>query len=130
MRVTTTLYSFLDRDAAKVMGMRVRLWELLYFLGLGLTVSAASKVAGALLVFGYLVVAPSAALLLSKRLGVVMLLAVSIAGLSTLAGMFWSFSSDLPTNQSISVVMCAVFGAAALAGGVAARLRRRRPFQP
>ena len=60
-----TLHTFLDREAARVLGVRVVLWELLYFFALGLAVSAASKVAGALLVFCYLVVAPSTALLLS-----------------------------------------------------------------
>ena len=50
-----TLYTFLDRETARVLGLRVVLWELLYFFALGLAVSAASKVAGALLVFCYLV---------------------------------------------------------------------------
>lgn len=46
-------YSFLDREAAKVLGIRVVRWELLFFCCLGLAVSAASKAAGTLLVFCY-----------------------------------------------------------------------------
>jgi len=107
-----TLYTFLDRDAAKVLGIRAALWELLYFLALGLAVSAASKIAGALLVFCYLVVAPAAALLLAKRLGAVMLAAAGLAALCTVAGLYWSVSRDLPTNQTIAVVSCGCFGIA------------------
>jgi len=129
-----TLYSFLDREAAKVMGIRVALWELLFFFALGLSVSAASKVAGALLVFCYLVVAPSAALLLSKRLWLVLPFSAAIAVASTFVGMLWSYASDLPTNQTVAVVSCCVFGvvmALTAGGGLARGLKgspARRPL--
>lgn len=108
------LYSFMDREVARTMGLRVRLWELAFFAGLGLAVSAASKVAGTLLVFCYLVVAPAAALLLIRRLGWVLILAVAVGVSSTLSGVLWSFSKDLPTNQTISLVMCMMFALALL----------------
>ncbi|MBT3290685.1 MAG: metal ABC transporter permease [Victivallales bacterium] len=104
-----TLFTFLDRDAALAMQLRVRVWELLYFVALGLAVSAASSVAGALLVFCYLVVAPAAALLLSRRLWLVMTLAAGIAIACTVIGMVLSFTRDLPTNQTIAVCTCAAF---------------------
>jgi len=116
-----TLYSFLDREAARVLGIRAALWELLFFLALGLAVSAASKVAGSVLVFCYLVVAPAAALLLSKRLWPVFLLAAAIAVSATFAGMYWSYVSDLPTNQTIGFLSACVFGVVVL-GTAAARL--------
>ena len=104
-----TLLSFLDRDAATVLRLRVKVWELFYFVALGLAVSASSKVAGALLVFCYLVVAPATALLLSKRLWQVMTLAAGIAVASTVVGMVVSFTWDLPTNQAIVVTVCLPF---------------------
>lgn len=109
MFMRPTLYAFLDREAAKVLGIRVIVWELFYFFALGLAVSAASKVAGALLVFCYLVVAPSVALLLSRRLWLVMTAAVLVATISTMLGLYWSFSRDLPTNQTIAVITCGGF---------------------
>jgi ABC-type Mn2+/Zn2+ transport system permease subunit len=112
------LHTFLDRQAAKVMGMQVGRWELLYFLGLGLAVSAASRAAGSLLVFCYLVVAPAAALLLSRRLGLVMLWAVGFSLVSTLAGLAGSFRNDWPANQTIALATCLCFGLALLTGGV------------
>jgi ABC-type Mn2+/Zn2+ transport system permease subunit len=80
--------------------------------GLGPAVSPASKVAGALLVFCHLPVAPAAALLLAKRLGAVMLAAAGLAALCTVAGLHWSVSRDLPANQTIAVVSCGCFGIA------------------
>ena len=107
-----TLYTFLDREAARVLGMRVVLWELLYFFALGLAVSAASKVAGALLVFCYLVVAPSTALLLSRKLWGVLVISAIAAVVATMGGLYISFSRDLPTNQTIAASSCVVLAAA------------------
>jgi ABC-type Mn2+/Zn2+ transport system permease subunit len=107
--VRPLLYAFMDRDAARVMGIHVRFWEIAFFAALGLAVSAASKIAGALLVFAYLVVAPAAALLLIRRLGWALTAAAGIAVTATLSGLCWSFSGDLPTNQSISLIICILF---------------------
>jgi len=113
-----TLLTFLDRDAATALRLRVKVWELLYFVALGLAVSAASKVAGALLVFCYLVVTPAAALLLSKQMWLVMALAAGIAVACTVFGMMLSFTRDLPTNQTIAVTACVVFVASLAWAGV------------
>jgi len=115
-----TLYTFLDREAAKVLGVRVALWELLYFYALGLAVSASSKVAGALLVFCYLVVAPSTALLLSRRLWAVILIAISASVLATHTGLVYSAYSDLPTNHVVAVSACVLFAFALCARGFVA----------
>lgn len=104
-----TLYTFVDREASQLLGIRTRRWELLYFLSLGLTVSSSTKVAGALLIFCYLVVAPAAALLLSRRFWLVISLALGGSLISTFWGMYLSFSHDLPTNQTIAVVTCTFF---------------------
>ncbi|MBL7225645.1 MAG: metal ABC transporter permease [Desulfobacteraceae bacterium] len=110
--IRPTLYTFLDREAAKLLGVRVALWELLYFFALGLAVSAASKVAGAILIFCYLVVAPSAALLLVRQFVWVMVIALSGGLISTLIGLYGSFRCDFPTNQTIAITTCLWFGVA------------------
>jgi hypothetical protein len=68
------------------LGVRVRVWEIGFFFALGLVVSGASKVAGALLVFCYLVVAPSAALLVTRRLTTALVLSAGVTLVSTLGG--------------------------------------------
>ena len=120
-----TLYTFLDREGARVLGLRVNLWELLFFFALGLVVAASSKVAGALLVFCYLVVAPAAALLLQRRMWRVVLTAAATSLVATFVGLYLSVSADLPTNQTIALVACVLFGIAALVRGVVWFGRRR-----
>jgi ABC-type Mn2+/Zn2+ transport system permease subunit len=102
------LYAFLDREAATVLRLRPARWELLFFLLLGLVVATASKVAGALLVFCYLIVPATMALLLTRQLKRVLLLAAALATLITLVGLALSFAADWPTNQTICVTACAL----------------------
>ena len=123
-----SIYTFVDREAAQVLGIKVNVWEILFFFSLGIAVSAASKIAGALLVFCYLVVTPSAALLLSKRLAIVMVIAVVVAVCSTLLGMLWSLQSDLPTNQVISATACGFFVISLLTAIIGNQLKKSRGF--
>jgi zinc transport system permease protein len=119
------LDSFLDRETATVSGLRPALWEGLYFVLLGLTVSAASKVTGALLVFCYLVVSPATGLLLSRRFGVALVCTIAAATLGTLAGLIASFQWDLPTNQTICAVCCAELVVAVVWSTASGRLMQR-----
>ncbi len=124
LRFRPILYTFLDREAARILGIRVDRWELVFFLALALVISVASRTAGAMLVFAYLVIPASSALLLSRRIRVVMALAASIAVLATLAGLYASLVFDLPTNQ-LTVGFLAL--TLPVAGLVAPVLRRLRP---
>ncbi|HEY9071550.1 MAG TPA: metal ABC transporter permease [Candidatus Ozemobacteraceae bacterium] len=107
--IRPTVYAFLDPDAAQVLGIRVRVMEFAFFVALGAVVAAASKIAGVLLIFCYLVVAPGAALVLYHRLAGVLVLSVSIACLVTFGGILVSYRFDLPPNQTIGLAHCLVF---------------------
>lgn len=100
------LYTSLDREAAAILGLRVRLWELGFFLALGVAVSAASKICGALLTFAYLVVTPAAALLLCRRLSTALWVAAAMAVATTVMGLGWAYQRDLPANQTIALGLC------------------------
>ncbi len=108
------LYTFVDRDGAKVLGLNVRFWELLFFYILGAVVSAASKLGGMTLVFCYLVVPPMTGLLLSSRMKGALLIAVLSALAATLLGFYYSYTQDLPTNQVIAVASCLILLAGAI----------------
>jgi zinc transport system permease protein len=101
-----TLYTFLDRETSYVTGLKVSVWEFLYFFALGLTISVSTKTAGLLIVFCYLVVAPTGALLIAKKLLTVLIVSVASAITCTIIGLYLSFSYDLPTNQIIAVATC------------------------
>ena len=127
--IRPTTYSFLDREAARTLGIRARVWELLFFFALGLAVAVSSKVGGAFLVFCFLVVPPSAALILFRGMGKVMAASAAMAVIAVLVGLHVSYASDLPTNQTITAVACGWLALALLkpaAGAVATRLRGRR----
>ncbi|MFH1423106.1 MAG: iron chelate uptake ABC transporter family permease subunit [Planctomycetota bacterium] len=119
-----TVLTFLDRDNAKVTGIRVAFWELLFFYCLGLTVAASCKVTGSILVFCYLTVPPVAGLLVSKRLIPAIVVSVIVAVLSTLIGIYISFKEDFPTNQVICVSSL-IFLAVAWIGRFLFSLRRK-----
>lgn len=123
------LHSLTDADYARVLGLRVRGWETLFFIALSLAVSAASKTAGSMLVFAYLIALPAAALLLSRRLNRVILIAVALSAAVTMAGLFLSYHRDLPANPTIIAVAVAAFaGAAILSAGL--RFVRTSRFLP
>ena len=102
------LYAFLDRDAATVLRVGPARWEMLFFLLLGLVVATASKVAGSLLVFCYLIVPPAIALLLTRRMNRVLILAALLAALITVAGIAISFLVDWPTNTTLCTTACGI----------------------
>lgn len=103
------LFTFLDREAAGLLGIRVVFWESAYFAALSLIVAASARVAGAMLVFAYLVIAPSTALLASRKLNMVFAWAIAIPVGCTLLGLYGALAWDLPANQFIVALMAAVF---------------------
>lgn len=114
------LYTFLDRETAQVLGLRVVIWETLYFTVLALVVAASARVAGAMLVFAYLVISPAAALVLSRKMLSVVTIAVVIAVTSTLVGMYGALAWDLPANQLI----VALLATALVISGIVSKIKR------
>jgi len=120
------LYTFLDREASFVMGLRCWLWEGLFFFLLGLVVSGASKSGGALLVFCLLVVVPATALLLARRLWAVIGLSVALGVLTTWAGLLAAYRADLPANPTIIGMACLLLMGVALLRARHDRARHER----
>lgn len=95
------VYSAFDPDTAQASGVRSNLWDLLFFLTLGVVISFSIKLAGTLLVFAFLVVPAVTALLLSQRLGRIYAIAIASAAISTVAGLYASVRMDLPSGPAI-----------------------------
>ena len=115
------LYTFLDREAACVMGIRCWFWEGLFFFLLGLVVSGASKSGGALLVFCQLVVVPATALFLARRLWAVIGISVALGVLTTWAGLLAAYRADLPANPTIIGLACVLLMGVALIRAMAVK---------
>ena len=121
------LYTFIDRNAAQVLGIPVRCVEFTFFMAIGLVVSAAGQTGGAILIFSYLVVVPTAALGASRRLPVVLALSALLGMAATMAGFTWSYHHDLPGNQCIIIAACLFSAALATAAWTWRRWKRSPP---
>jgi ABC-type Mn2+/Zn2+ transport system permease subunit len=103
------LISF-DPEVARTLGYRSARWELLWYLCLGVSIAVSIHVAGTVLVFAYLVLPPVTALLLSRRMTLVLVLSMLVALAATVVGVVLSISPlDVPTSPTIVACMVAVY---------------------
>ncbi len=104
------LFSAFDAETARASGINVAGWDLLFFLILGVIISIGIRLAGTLLTFAYLVVPAVTALRLSQHLGRIYAIAVAAATISTIGGLYASFTLDLPSGPTIVAVSCLLLG--------------------
>jgi len=114
------LFTSFDPEMAATHGFRVRGWELLLHLTLGVTIAASIQYAGLLAVFAYLVMPAVTGLCVARRMKPVMLVSMATAVLSTVVGFALALKWDLPTSPPMIAVMTLALSAAWLLS----RLRR------
>jgi ABC-type Mn2+/Zn2+ transport system permease subunit len=102
------LFSMFDPETAQSSGIRAGWWDLFFFLILGVIISLAIRLAGTLLVFAFLVVPAVTGLLLSQRLGKVYALAIGVASIATVGGLYASVKLDVPSGPAIVALLFAV----------------------
>jgi len=115
------LVSF-DRDLAVVFGMRAGLWDtLLYFL-IGVTISLGVMTAGPIVTFGFLVVPPLTARLITRHMLTFSLVAAGLGAAAAFAGFYCAYRFDLPLGPAqvavASVVLMAIASAQGLSRGI------------
>jgi len=93
------LVSF-DRDLAVVFGKRVRLWDGLLYLIIGATISLGVMTAGPLVTFGFLVVPPLTARLVTRRMLSFSLVAAALGGAAAFGGFYCAYRMDLPLGPA------------------------------
>jgi zinc/manganese transport system permease protein len=103
-------------------GIKIRLWDFLFYISFGFVVTSSVAIAGVLLVFCFLIVPSVSAMLFTERLGPRLAIGWTMGAIVSAAGVLLSFQLDLPTGAAI----VATFGAALL---ILAAYRRafRRP---
>lgn len=114
------LLSF-ERDRARAAGMAIRAWDFLFYATFGLVVTSFVRIVGVLLVFTYLIVPAVCGVLLAKTFAKRLLIGCALAIAGGLAGLWLSFSADLPSGAAI---VC-VFGALLVTLGAGVTLVRR-----
>jgi ABC-type Mn2+/Zn2+ transport system permease subunit len=107
------LVSF-DRDLAIVFGKRAGAWDALLFVISGLTISFGVMTAGPIVTFGFLVIPPLTARLLTRRMLAFSLVSALIGGVTSFAGFYCAYRFDLPLGPAevavASIVLVAVGG--------------------
>jgi len=119
------LVSF-DRDLAIVFGKWAGLWDGLLYLTIGVTISLGVMTAGPLVTFGFLVVPPLTARLLTRRMLSFSLVAAAIGGAAAFGGFYCAYRMDLPLGPAevaLASLMLIVVGSASMIRQGAARLR-------
>jgi len=81
------------------------LWELLFFVSFAVVITLAVKVAGVLLVFAFLIIPAFSASLAAKTLVRRLILGWCLGLFGALAGLWLSFSADLPVGATVVSVL-------------------------
>lgn len=106
------LFVSFDRVMAQTVGINVKLWDALFYFSLGGVIAVSTKAAGSLLVFGYLILPASTAIISTKRIHTMFAAAISYALLASVVGLFAQHYFEYPPAQSIigvsSVLFCMV----------------------
>ena len=90
-----------EHERPKDAEFSVPLWNFLFYLSLGFVIAFAIRTGGVLLVFSYLIVPPVSAMLLSRQIRSVLLIAWISGVLTSLFGLYFSFEFNLPTGATI-----------------------------
>jgi zinc/manganese transport system permease protein len=108
-------------EQALASGWSVRGWDFLFYVLFGFVVTSFVHIGGVLMIFSYLIVPAVCANLLAGTLKVRLLIGWLTATVASVAGLYVSYKSDLPTGASI---VCAL-GAVLVLVMLAARFVRR-----
>lgn len=138
------LFRSFDRRGAAAAGYRTLAYELALNLAIALVVVAAARAVGNLLVLAILIVPAAVGRLLSRRIGVVVAIALVTSLVASVLGLTVAFQlsvvADVPASPTavVVLVLIAIYLAAAVASRILARIgvgvvrgprRRRRPLR-
>jgi zinc/manganese transport system permease protein len=113
----TFLLISMDPDRAYAEGIRVRLWDFLFYLSFGVVITSSVQIAGVLLVFCYLVAPAVFAVMFADGLRARLALGWGLGAVVSAVGLLISY--DRPSGPMLMVC----FAAALLFGGAARALR-------
>jgi zinc/manganese transport system permease protein len=107
-------------EQAFAQGMRVRLWDFLFYAAFAVVVVSFVRVAGVLLTFTYLIVPAVCAVSLAQRWPARLAVGWGVGSIASVVGLAASYGLDLPTGAAI-VVACGLLLAVVGVAGAARR---------
>jgi zinc transport system permease protein len=103
-----------DPETARALGMRVRLWDAVLFVTIGIAIPPAARALGALPVFAFLTLPAAGALLLRVGFRPAFALAASFGVLAAAGGYVLSWLWELPTGATMVALAAALAAPGAL----------------
>lgn len=88
-------------DEAYDRGMRVRLWDFLFYMTFGVVISISVRTAGVLLVFVFLVVPAITATLITAKLRRQLVIGWTMGVVVTVIGLWLSYAADMPSGPMV-----------------------------
>ncbi len=119
------LVSF-DRELALVFGKRVWLWDGVLYLVMGVTISLGVTTAGPIVAFGFLVVPPLTARLVTRHMISFSVAASAFGAVSAFAGFYLAYRADLPLGPTQVAFAVALLVVVACLSMVRSAVVRRR----
>ena len=104
-----------DPDAARARGVNVKLWDFLFYVTFGVTVTASVELGGVLVVFSYLIVPSVTAVLFAEHVGTRLAIGWVVAAVGSALGMLGSVWLSAPPGASVVCAFGALLILAALA---------------
>ncbi len=98
-----------DETLARMVGLRPRLTHLALLTLMALAIVATFSVVGNLLVIAFLISPPATAVLVSRRVPVIMAVAVALGAVSVVMGMLISFHAGTAASATMALVSVALF---------------------
>ena len=83
----------------------LNVWNVLFYVSIGLTIVLAVRSAGVIPVFSYLIIPPVAAILVAHSQSAVVLVALAISMLGNVSGLYVSLYFDFPAGSSIVALL-------------------------
>ncbi|MBL7068005.1 MAG: metal ABC transporter permease [Candidatus Marinimicrobia bacterium] len=97
-----------DREKAVKLGWKTGWWDFLFYALFGVVVTSSVAVAGVMLVFSLLVIPPVAALLISKRHNLRLILGWTVGFMGAAIGVLIALKFDFPVGPSIIVSLVGI----------------------
>lgn len=97
-----------DPESARRRGIRVRMWDLLFYLSFAIVITSSVQIGGILLVFSFLIVPAACSILFFRDLRKRVVFGWVMGAVVSAVGILISYACDLPTGPSI----VALFGVA------------------
>lgn len=101
-------------DQAERSGLRLWLWDFLFYVSFGVVVTSSVAIAGVLLVFCFLIIPAAIGTLYSDRILPKLLMGWAIGALASSVGLGLSFVGNLPTGATIVCVFGGMLALAAI----------------